>query len=47
MGEVEGWVLNRLSISVDHIRPKRSIWRICFEWPDGGPSNVEIVDYHD
>jgi toxin HigB-1 len=20
-------------------------WRICFEWP-GGPSNVEIVDYH-
>jgi proteic killer suppression protein len=24
-------------------------WRICFVWPDGapGPSNVEIVDYHD
>lgn len=23
-------------------------WRICFEWPvgQGGPSNVEIVDYH-
>lgn len=23
-------------------------WRICFEWPEGGPgpSNVEIVDYH-
>jgi addiction module HigA family antidote len=23
-------------------------WRICFEWPVGalGPSNVEIVDYH-
>ena len=23
-------------------------WRLCFEWPDGapGPSNVEIVDYH-
>lgn len=23
-------------------------WRICFEWPDGGPgpTNVEIVDYH-
>ena len=23
-------------------------WRICFEWPKGagGPSNVEIVDYH-
>jgi toxin HigB-1 len=22
-------------------------WRICFEWRQGGPSNVEIVDYHD
>lgn len=22
-------------------------WRICFEWRDGGPSNVEIVDDHD
>ena len=22
-------------------------WRICFHWQDGGPSNVEIVDYHD
>lgn len=22
-------------------------WRICFRWYDGGPSNVEIVDYHD
>ncbi|WP_270374290.1 MULTISPECIES: type II toxin-antitoxin system RelE/ParE family toxin [Marinicauda] len=22
-------------------------WRICFEWQTGGPSNVEIVDYHD
>lgn len=22
-------------------------WRICFVWQDGGPSNVEIVDYHD
>jgi proteic killer suppression protein len=23
-------------------------WRICFEWPGSGngPSNVEIVDYH-
>jgi proteic killer suppression protein len=21
-------------------------WRICFEWPEPGPSNVEIVDYH-
>ena len=21
-------------------------WRICFEWSDAGPENVEIVDYH-
>jgi proteic killer suppression protein len=22
-------------------------WRICFEWQDGGPVHVGIVDYHD
>jgi proteic killer suppression protein len=21
-------------------------WRICFKWSEGGPSDVEIVDYH-
>ncbi|MXN73686.1 plasmid maintenance system killer protein [Burkholderia sp. 4701] len=21
-------------------------WRICFEWSDDGPANVEIIDYH-
>ena len=21
-------------------------WRICFEWLEDGPENVEIVDYH-
>jgi proteic killer suppression protein len=21
-------------------------WRICFRWMDGGPTDVEIVDYH-
>jgi proteic killer suppression protein len=21
-------------------------WRICFVWVEGGPSHVEIVDYH-
>jgi len=21
-------------------------WRICFQWHDNGPHNVEIVDYH-
>ncbi|MEQ1930046.1 MAG: type II toxin-antitoxin system RelE/ParE family toxin [Parvularculaceae bacterium] len=22
-------------------------WRICFVWREGGPADVEIVDYHD
>lgn len=22
-------------------------WRICFVWDEGGPGDVEIVDYHD
>ena len=22
-------------------------WRICFVWNEGGPTYVEIVDYHD
>ena len=21
-------------------------WRICFHWPEAGPEDVEIVDYH-
>lgn len=21
-------------------------WRVCFRWPDAGPDDVEIVDYH-
>jgi toxin HigB-1 len=21
-------------------------WRLCFEWTDSGPAQVEIVDYH-
>jgi toxin HigB-1 len=21
-------------------------WRICFVWDEGGPTHVEIVDYH-
>ncbi len=21
-------------------------WRICFRWEEGGPCDVEIVDYH-
>ncbi len=22
-------------------------WRVCFTWSEGGPGDVEIVDYHD
>lgn len=22
-------------------------WRLCFAWQEGGPSDVEIIDYHD
>jgi proteic killer suppression protein len=21
-------------------------WRVVFEWEDGGPGNVQVVDYH-
>ncbi len=21
-------------------------WRVCFQWTEGGPSDVEITDYH-
>ena len=21
-------------------------WRVCFKWKEGGPHDVEIVDYH-
>jgi proteic killer suppression protein len=21
-------------------------WRVCFNWSESGPLNVEIVDYH-
>lgn len=21
-------------------------WRVCFVWTEGGPTNLEIVDYH-
>jgi toxin HigB-1 len=43
---------NRLEALKGTRKGKHSIrinnqWRICFEWQDGGPNNVEIVDYHD
>src|ERR1700730_454474 len=42
---------NRLEALRDDRRRQHSIrsndqWRICFVWDEGGPSHVEIVDYH-
>jgi proteic killer suppression protein len=42
---------NRLEALAGIRRGQHSIrindqWRICFRWTDGGPIDVEIVDYH-
>jgi toxin HigB-1 len=42
---------NRLEALTGDRRGQHSIrindqWRICFRWTEGGPSDVEIVDYH-
>jgi proteic killer suppression protein len=42
---------NRLEALAGDRRGQHSIrindqWRICFVWSDGGPEQVEIVDYH-
>jgi toxin HigB-1 len=38
---LRGNLAGRYSIRID------DQWRICFKWSTGGPSDVEIVDYHD
>ena len=42
---------NRLEATAGSSRSQHSIrindqWRICFNWTEEGPANVEIVDYH-
>jgi proteic killer suppression protein len=42
---------NRLEALAGNRKGQHSIrindqWRICFVWRDGGPTDVEIVDYH-
>jgi toxin HigB-1 len=42
---------NRLEALAGNRKGQHSIrindqWRICFIWQKGGPSDVEIVDYH-
>jgi proteic killer suppression protein len=43
---------NRLEALRGRLTGRHSIrindqWLICFIWQDGGPSDVEIIDYHD
>jgi toxin HigB-1 len=42
---------NRLEALAGDRRGQHSIringqWRICFVWREGGPEDVEVVDYH-
>jgi toxin HigB-1 len=42
---------NRLEALKGNLEGQHSIrindqWRICFIWSEGGPRDVEIVDYH-
>jgi proteic killer suppression protein len=54
LAALRGFPGNRLEALRGDRRGRYSIrvndqWRICFRWPGGapGPSDVEIVDYHD
>ena len=43
---------NRLEALAGNRKGQHSIringqWRVCFVWRDGGPEDVEIVEYHD
>lgn len=51
LGDLAALPSNRLEALSGNRAGQHSIrinqqWRICFEWPDDGPENVEIVDYH-
>ena len=42
---------NRLEALAGNRQGQHSIrvndqWRVCFKWSEGGPIDVEIVDYH-
>ncbi len=42
---------NRLEALKGRLKGQFSIrindqWRICFQWSEGGPNNVQITDYH-
>ncbi|MEK7207656.1 MAG: type II toxin-antitoxin system RelE/ParE family toxin [Pseudomonadota bacterium] len=51
LADLAGLQSNRLEVLKGDRKGQHSIrinlqWRICFEWRDDGPYNVEIVDYH-
>ena len=37
---LKGDLMGRYSIRIN------DQWRICFTWLEGGPANVQILDYH-
>lgn len=49
--DLAGLPSNRLEALAGDRKGQHSIrindqWRICFEWREDGPYNVEIIDYH-
>lgn len=49
--DLAGLPSNRLEALKGSRRGQHSIrinrqWRVCFEWREDGPYNIEIVDYH-
>ncbi len=51
LGDLAALSSNRLEALNGNRKGQYSIainrqWRICFEWRDDGPENVEITDYH-
>ena len=49
--DLAGLPSNRLEVLGGNRKGHYSIrinrqWRVCFEWREDGPHNVEIVDYH-
>lgn len=51
LGDLKAPPGNRLEALKGDRRGRYSIrvndqWRICFVWREGGPTDVEIVDYH-
>ena len=51
LDDLSGLPSNRLEALAGDRKGQYSIrinkqWRLCFEWREDGPHNIEIVDYH-